>query len=97
MMGAMSLLKVGALWTANGNAPSNVVVNNSQKLDRFFTAVKSDRGGMVGLGWIGWTGLDWVGLGWTGLEKVRLVGRVGRAGGTGIAVFTVRKKCKKVK
>ena len=50
-------------------------------------------GGMVGLGWIR---LDWVGLGWTRLEKVRLVGRVGRAGGTGIAVSRCEKSVRKL-
>ena len=50
MIGAMSLLKVGAPWTANGDAPSNVV-KKSQKPYRFFTG--------RGLGW-----LDLVGLGW---------------------------------
>ena len=52
----------------------HMVVKNSQKLDRFFTAVKSDRGGMVGFGL---TRFDWVGLSWTD-PTVGLLGPVGR-------------------
>ena len=74
MMGAMSLLKVtGELWTANGRVTVEIVVKNSQKLDRFFTAGKLDRGGRVGFGL---TRFDWVGLSWT----ERRVGRTRRIG-----------------